>query len=78
MTLMKVMAWIRSHWIPPAEVRAEIWALGARHRGRVIEGARIEGGGSGVSFRRAILLKAVIRKHRRSAAGRDELARVRS
>ncbi len=78
MPLTKGIAWIRSHWIPPAEVRAEIWALGTRHRGRVIEGARIEGGASGVSFRRAILLKAVIRKHRQSVAGRAELAKARS
>lgn len=70
-----LFAWLRSHWIPLNEVRAEIWALGARHQGRVIEGARKEGAEPGLSFRRAILLKAVIRSHAGSPAGRAERAR---
>jgi len=69
------IAWLRSFWIPQDEVRAETWALGTRHRGRVIAGARIEGRDPGISFRRAILLKAVIRHQTGSAAGRAELAR---
>ncbi len=69
------LAWLRSHWIPLNEVRAETWALGARHHGRVLEGARAESRAPGVTFRRAILLKAVIRRHRASAAGKAELAR---
>jgi hypothetical protein len=52
---------IRSHWIPEAEVRAETWALGVRHRGEVLQGARSEMRAPDVSPRRAILLKAVIR-----------------
>lgn len=69
------VVWLRSHWIPLNEVRAETWALGARHNGRVLEGARAEGRDPGISFRRAILLKAVIRRHRASAAGKAEAAR---
>jgi hypothetical protein len=58
---------LRSHWIPEREIRAETWALGGRHAGRVIEGARLEAKAPQVSFRRAILLKAVIRSQTRSA-----------
>jgi hypothetical protein len=50
-----------SLWIPQSEVRAEAWALGARHSGRVSEGARSELKAPGCSVRRAVLLKAVIR-----------------
>ena len=41
--------------------------------GRVIAGAKLEGKAPGLSFRRAILLKAVIRHQSTSAAGRAEL-----
>jgi hypothetical protein len=56
-----VIEGLRSHWIPLSEVRAEAWALGGRHGGRVLEGARSELAAVDLSFRRAILLKAVIR-----------------
>lgn len=51
----------RSHWISPAEVRAESWALGCRHQGRVLEGARSELQAGDNSVRRVVLLKAVVR-----------------
>lgn len=57
---------LRALWIPPAEVRAEMWAIGVRHGGRVVEGAREESRATGVTFRRAILLRAVIREHGRA------------
>ena len=57
---------ISSHWVPPQEVRAEAWALGGRHRGRVAEGARHELRTPGLPFRRALLLRAVIRAEGRS------------
>ena len=60
------LAVLKGLWVPPEEVRAETWAIGARHGGRVVEGAREEGRATGVGFRRAILLKAVIREHGRS------------
>ncbi len=78
MNARQAYAWVRSLWIPLQEVRAETWALGARHQGRVIEGALAEGKASGVGFRRAVLLKAVIRERRRSAAGKLEFAAARS
>ncbi len=57
---------LRSRWIPPAEVRAERWALGVRHHGRVMEGARAELAADQLTPRRTVLLKAVIR-----SLGRD-------
>lgn len=44
-----------------AAVRAEAWALGGRHRGDVLEGARLELAAPGISPDRAGLLRAVIR-----------------
>ncbi len=44
-----------------AEVRAEAWALGSRHRGEVLEGARAELAAGGHSPHRTALLKAVVR-----------------
>ena len=61
--LIRGLARLGALWIPRAEVRAETWAIGVRHRGQVVEGARQEGRAAGLSFRRAILLKAVIREH---------------
>ena len=62
--LDRLLASVRAHWIPPTEVRAEAWALGGRHQGRVLEGARAELTTADISFRRAVLLKAVIRSLR--------------
>jgi hypothetical protein len=42
-------------------VRAETWAIGGRHQGEVLAGARRELTAPGISFRRALLLKGVIR-----------------
>ena len=55
---------VRSQWISPAEIRAEAWALGGRHRGEVLEGARSELKAGGISIRRTVLLRAVIRSLR--------------
>jgi hypothetical protein len=68
MPLSRSWARLIACWIPPAEVRAEIWAMGSRHRGRVVEGAREESRAPGLSFRRAILLRAVIRESLLAAA----------
>jgi hypothetical protein len=59
-----LVASLRALWISPPEIRAEAWALGGRHQGRVLEGARAEAKAPDISFRRAILLKAVIRSVR--------------
>ncbi len=64
-------AWVRSFWVPPGEVRAEVWALGGRHRGRVMEGARLEAKVPGISQSRAILLTAVMRTYPGSPAAKQ-------
>ena len=56
-----LVASFRSQWISSSEIRAEVWALGGRHQGRVLEGARSELEAGGISVRRSVLLKAVIR-----------------
>ena len=61
-----LLARFSSRWTPPQEVRAEAWALGGRHRGRVVEGARSELRAPGRPLRRALLLRADIRAERRS------------
>ena len=66
---------LRSRWIPEREIRAETWALGGRHAGRVLEGARLEAGAPAVSIQRAILLKAVIRNEARSARALERAGR---
>jgi hypothetical protein len=66
--LQSIVARLRSYWISEQEIRAEAWALGGRHHGQVLEGARSESRAPGLSFRRAILLKAVIRSHLRLAS----------
>ena len=69
------LAWLRSQWISQREVRAEVWALGGRHRGQVLEGARIEAGAPSISIRRSMLLRAVIRSQStpRQPASRQRL-----
>ena len=67
MTLMTaLLSEVRSRWVSPAEVRAEAWALGARHQGEPLQGARIELKAAGISAERSVLLKAVIRSLRRA------------
>lgn len=55
---------MQSSFIPQSEVRAEAWALGGRHRGEVVEGARAELNAPGISPRRSMLLRAVIRSRK--------------
>lgn len=47
--------------ITQAEVRAETWALGSRHLGEVAAGARLELKLPGLTPRRGVLLRAVLR-----------------
>jgi hypothetical protein len=54
---------LKSFAVSGPEIRAEVWALGARHRGQVLEGARAEARAPGVSPKRAVLLAAVIRTY---------------
>jgi hypothetical protein len=50
------------------EIRAETWALGGRHAGEVLLGARAELADRQLSPRRALLLRAVIRSQERATA----------
>jgi hypothetical protein len=52
---------LRPAGVSAQEVRAEAWALGGRHKGEVVAGARLELAAPGVKPARAALLKAVIR-----------------
>ncbi len=65
----RIAAGFRQSWIDPQAVRAEAWALGGRHQGRVVEGARRELREPGLSARRAGLLKAVVRSENAKGAG---------
>jgi hypothetical protein len=56
---------LRSYWITQHDIRAEAFALGSRHHGQVLEGAAEELKASNLPFRRAILLRAVIRSRAR-------------
>lgn len=60
----RLASWTRSQRVSAAEVRAETWALGGRHHGEVEAGAKRELAAAGVSPRRAVLLRAVIRARR--------------
>jgi len=60
----RVVRTLRSQGVTPAEVRAETWALGCRHQGRVLEGAQSELKAADLSVRRIVLLKAVVRSFR--------------
>jgi hypothetical protein len=64
MSFWNVLKSLQSSWIPQSEVRAEAWALGGRHRGEVVEGARSELKAPGISSRRSLLLRAVIRSRK--------------
>ena len=55
--------------VDPRAVRAEAWALGGRHRGRIIEGAELELRAPALPARRLSLLRAVVRSERTRARG---------
>lgn len=61
-----VADWFRGQWVSEADIRAETWALGVRHRGEPLAGARLELKEPAVPVRRSVLLRAVIRdlRHR--------------
>lgn len=63
---MSLLSWFASLGPSPAEVRAEIWSLGVRHRGQALEGARQELACHGLEPSRAALLRACVRDLRRT------------
>ena len=69
----RLLGWLTSRLgsagVDPQTVRAEAWALGGRHQGRVADGARKEMLAPGVTAQRAALLRAVVRAEDRKAGG---------
>ncbi|CAN7575742.1 hypothetical protein LJR219_004204 [Phenylobacterium sp. LjRoot219] len=59
---MSLSAWLRGAFPTEAEVRAEIWSLGARHLGSPLEGARGELKSPDLPRERAQLLRACVRE----------------
>ncbi|HVY35260.1 MAG TPA: hypothetical protein VG960_12670 [Caulobacteraceae bacterium] len=59
--LRAVVGQALSYRVRYQEIRREAFALGGRHMGQVLVGARLESEAPSLSFRRAVLLKAVIR-----------------
>jgi len=63
---LNVLSWFRADRVSEAEVRAEIWRLGARSLGQPLEGAIEELKDPGLPAHRAVLLRACVRKLKRS------------
>jgi hypothetical protein len=57
---MSLQSWFRGLSVSDAEVRAEIWRLGARHLGEPLEGALLELSCSNLSRGRDELLRACV------------------
>jgi hypothetical protein len=55
-----LFAWLRHAAPSQAAIRAEIWSLGARHRGEPLEGALSELGAGGLPAGRTALLRACV------------------
>jgi hypothetical protein len=62
---MTLSSWWRDAMPSEAVVRAEIWSLGARHRGAPLEGALSELKATDLARARAQLLRACVRELRR-------------
>jgi hypothetical protein len=74
---MMRLSWLVRPGPTVAEVRAEIWNLGARHRGEALEGARQELARHGLSADREALLRACIRSLRSGSQARHVIEPVR-
>jgi hypothetical protein len=70
-TVRALLQRVGLHWIPPHEVRREALAIGGRSMGDVLAGARKEMANPGIPFRRAVLLRAVIREDARAKKARS-------
>ena len=60
--------WIDSFLVHERDLRAESWALGGRHHGDVLKGARAELADRESTAAKRSLLRAVIRRQLRSNA----------
>lgn len=59
---MSILSWLRGIAPTEADIRAEIWNLGARHFGQPLKGALDELKAPGLPPRRTVLLRACIVK----------------
>ena len=62
---MSLASWFARASVSDAEVRAEIWRLGARHHGEPLEGALAELKAGGLSDSTTALLRACVHQLRR-------------
>ncbi|WP_372786339.1 hypothetical protein [Phenylobacterium sp.] len=63
---MSLFSWMTTGGVSEADVRSEVWKLGARHRGEPLAGAIEELKASDLSTERAQLLRACVRKLRKA------------
>lgn len=59
---MSLSSWFRQAAVSEADVRAEIWRLGARHLGEPLAGALEELKAHDLPMRQAMVLRACVRK----------------
>ena len=63
---MNLLGWLGAGGVTQAEVRAEVWRLGGRHRGEPLAGALQELTDPTISPARASLLRACVQQLRRA------------
>ena len=63
---MSLFSWMTAGGVSEADVRSEVWKLGARYLGEPLEGALHELKASDLSAERAQLLRACVRKLRKA------------
>lgn len=63
---MSLFSWMGAGGASEADVRSEVWKLGARHHGEPLAGALEELQAEGLSPERAQLLRACVRKLRKA------------
>lgn len=61
---MSLFSWMGAGGVSEADVRSEVWKLGARHQGEPLAGAIEELKATDLSADRAQLLRACVRKLR--------------
>jgi len=63
---VNLLGWFGAGGVTQAEVRAEVWRLGTRHRGEPLAGALQELAEGSISPARASLLRACVQQLRRA------------
>ena len=63
---MGILSWLGAGGVTEADIRSEVWSLGARHRGEPLAGALEELKASDLSPERTQLLRACVRNLRKA------------